>query len=643
MRHLSIDIETFSDIDIQKAGAYRYAQSEQFRIMLFAYSFDGEEVQVVDLENGEEIPHFILTALQDKDFIKHAYNAAFEWYCLNRAGIKTPLDQWQCTMVHAMYLSLPAGLANTGEALGIPEDKKKSAVGKQLIRYFCVKPYKPDAVKWKAFKEYNRQDVVSEMEIENRLSGFPVPELEWERWRQDIAMNAYGVKVDTELVNGAIKIQEQCEEELLNEAVRLTQLENPNSPTQLLNWVNAQGYPLENTQKATIESALKEDLPLKVRRILEIRQQLGKTSVKKYEAMTNTIGEGDRVRGISQFYGASKTGRFSGRLVQMQNLPRNYLEPLAETRDCVKRQDYETLKLLFDSIPDTLSQLIRTAFIPSTGNQFVVADFSAIEARVIAWLAKETWVQEVFATHGKIYEATASQMFHVPIEKISKGNPEYTLRQKGKVATLALGYQGGTNALISMGALKMGLSEDELPEIVDRWRAANQRIVALWSAVGSYALRTVRDGRARQVNDLIFRMEQDLKNGLRFLTIELPSKRKLFYCKPYIGLNQFGGESLYFYTQNQATKKWEESSTFGGKLVENIVQGIARDCLCETLDRITSKGYRIVFHVHDEVIVDAGMDLTVEELCSIMAEPIPWAKGLILKGAGFSGQFYQKD
>ena len=643
MRHLSIDIETFSDIDIQKAGAYRYAQSEQFRIMLFAYSFDGEEVQVVDLENGEEIPHFILTALQDKEVIKHAYNAAFEWYCLNRAGIKTPLDQWQCTMVHAMYLSLPAGLANTGEALGIPEDKKKSAVGKQLIRYFCVKPYKPDAVKWKAFKEYNRQDVVSEMEIENRLSGFPVPEIEWERWRQDIAMNAYGVKVDTELVNGAIKIQEQCEEELLNGAVRLTQLENPNSPTQLLNWVNAQGYPLENTQKATIESALKEDLPLKVRRVLEIRQQLGKTSVKKYEAMTNTIGEGDRVRGISQFYGASKTGRFSGRLVQMQNLPRNYLEPLAETRECVKRQDYETLKLLFDSIPDTLSQLIRTAFIPSTGNQFVVADFSAIEARVIAWLAKETWVQEVFATHGKIYEATASQMFHVPIEKIAKGNPEYALRQKGKVATLALGYQGGTNALISMGALKMGLSEDELPEIVDRWRAANQRIVALWSAVGSYALRTVRDGRARQVNDLIFRMEQDLKNGLRFLTIELPSKRKLLYCKPYIGLNQFGRESLYFYTQNQTTKKWEESSTFGGKLVENIVQGIARDCLCETLDRITSKGYRIVFHVHDEVIVDAGMDLTVEELCSIMAEPIPWAKGLILKGAGFSGQFYQKD
>ena len=643
MRHLSIDIETFSDIDIQKAGAYRYAQSEQFRIMLFAYSFDGEEVQVIDLENGEEIPHFILTALQDKEVIKHAYNAAFEWYCLNRAGIKTPLDQWQCTMVHAMYLSLPAGLANTGEALGIQEDKKKSAVGKQLIRYFCVKPYKPDAVKWKAFKEYNRQDVVSEMEIENLLSGFPVPELEWERWRQDIAMNAYGVKVDTELVNGAIKIQERCEEELFTEAIRLTQLENPNSPAQLLNWVDAQGYALKNTQKATIESALKEDLPLKVRRVLEIRQQLGKTSVKKYEAMANTIGEGNRVRGISQFYGASKTGRFSGRLVQMQNLPRNYLEPLAETRECVKRQDYETLKLLFDSIPDTLSQLIRTAFIPSTGNQFVVADFSAIEARVIAWLAKETWVQEVFATHGKIYEATASQMFHIPIEKISKGNPEYALRQKGKVATLALGYQGGTNALISMGALKMGLSEDELPEIVARWRAANQRIVALWSSVGSYALRTVRDGRARQVNGLIFRMEQDLKNGLRFLTIELPSKRKLFYCKPYIGLSQFGGESLYFYTQNQTTKKWEESSTFGGKLVENIVQGIARDCLCETLDRITSKGYKIVFHVHDEVIVDAGMDLTVEELCSIMAEPIPWAKGLILKGAGFSGQFYQKD
>ena len=642
MKHLSIDIETSSDVDIRKCGAFKYAESEAFRIMLLAYAFDDEPVEVIDLEKGKEIPLFLLQALQDKEVIKHAYNATFEWLCLNRMGYATPIEQWQCTMIHAMYLGFPAGLEATGEAVGLPEDKKKLAVGRQLIKYFCLGPYKPDADKWNLFKDYNLKDVEAERAIERKLSSFPVPELEWERWRRDVLMNYTGVGVDLELVTGALAIQEESVQRLTNEAIALTGLDNPNSPTQLLEWVNAQGIELKSIQKKDVQDALSGNLPPNVRRALEIRQQLGKTSVKKYDAILACVCKDERVRGISRFYGA-RTGRFSGRLVQMQNLPRNYLEPLEDVREIVKARDYETLDLIYPSIADTLSQLIRTAFIPSTGNQFVVADFSAIEARVIAWLAKETWVQEVFATHGKIYEATASQMFHVPIEKISKGNPEYALRQKGKVATLALGYQGGTNALISMGALKMGLSEEELPEIVARWRAANQRIVALWSAVGSYALRTVRDGRARQVNDLIFRMEQDLKNGLRFLTIELPSKRKLFYCKPYIGLNQFGGESLYFYAQNQTTKKWEESSTFGGKLVENIVQGIARDCLCETLDRITSKGYRIVFHVHDEVIVDAGMDLTVEELCSIMAEPIPWAKGLILKGAGFSGQFYQKD
>ena len=642
MQHLSIDIETSSDVDIRKCGAFKYAESEAFHIMLLAYAFDDEPVHVIDLEKGEEMPLFLLQALQDKEVIKHAYNATFEWLCLNRMGYETPIEQWQCTMIHAMYLGFPAGLEATGEAVGLPEDKKKLAVGRQLIRYFCSGKYKPDTDKWNLFKEYNMKDVEAERAIERKLSSFPVPALEWERWRRDVLMNYYGVGVDMDLVTGALAIQEESVQRLTNEAVALTGLENPNSPSQMLNWVNAQGVELKSIQKKDVQTALSGDLPPKVRRALEIRQQLGKTSVKKYDAILSSVCKDERVRGISQFYGA-RTGRFSGRLVQMQNLPRNYLEPLADVREIVKARNYEVLDLIYSSIADTLSQLIRTAFIPSTGNQFVVADFSAIEARVIAWLARETWVQEVFATHGKIYEATASQMFHVPIEKIVKGNPEYALRQKGKVATLALGYQGGTNALISMGALKMGLSEEELPEIVARWRAANQRIVALWSSVGSYALRTVRDGRARQVNDLIFRMEQDLKHGLRFLTIELPSKRKLFYCKPYIGLNQFGSESLFFYTQNQTTKKWEESSTFGGKLVENIVQGIARDCLCETLDRITSKGYKIVFHVHDEVIVDAGMDLTVEELCSIMAEPIPWAKGLILKGAGFSGQFYQKD
>lgn len=641
MRHLSIDIETSSDVDIRKCGAFKYAESEAFRIMLLAYAFDDEPVEVIDLEKGEEIPLFLLQALQDKEVIKHAYNATFEWLCLNQVGYKTPIEQWQCTMIHAMYLGFPAGLEATGEAVGLPEDKKKLAVGRQLIKYFCLGPYKPDADKWNLFKDYNLKDVEAERAIEKKLSSFPVPELEWGRWRRDVLMNYTGVGVDMELVSGALAIQEESVQRLTNEAVALTGLDNPNSPTQLLEWVNAQGIELKSIQKKDVQDALSGNLPPKVRRALEIRQQLGKTSVKKYDAILACVCKDERVRGISQFYGA-RTGRFSGRLVQMQNLPRNYLEPLADVREIVKARDYETLDLIYPSIADTLSQLIRTAFVPKNGKKYVVADFSAIEARVIAWLAREEWVNQVFATHGKIYEATASQMFHVPIEKIVKGNPEYALRQKGKVATLALGYQGGTNALISMGALDMGLSEEELPEIVTRWRAANKNIVRLWYKVGECALATTKDGRARTYNGLIFRLEEDLNNGLRFLTIELPSKRKLFYCKPFAGAGRFG-DVLTFFSQNQTTKKWGEEQTFGGKLVENIVQAIARDCLCVTLDRIAEQSLQPVFHVHDEIIVEADESLTVEELCDIFAIPIPWAKGLILKGAGFDGYFYQKD
>nr|DAN70535.1 MAG TPA: DNA polymerase I [Caudoviricetes sp.] len=641
MKHLSIDIETSSDVDIRKCGAFKYAESEAFRIMLLAYAFDDEPVEVIDLEKGEEIPLFLLQALQDKEVIKHAYNASFEWLCLNRVGYKTPIEQWQCTMIHAMYLGFPAGLEATGEAVGLPEDKKKLAIGRQLIKYFCLGPYKPDADKWNLFKDYNKKDVEAERAIEKKLSSFPVPELEWGRWRRDVLMNYTGVGVDLELVTGALAVQEESVQRLTNEAIALTGLENPNSPTQLLEWVNAQGTELKSIQKKDVQDALSGNLPPNVRRALEIRQQLGKTSVKKYDAILACVCEDERVRGISQFYGA-RTGRFSGRLVQMQNLPRNYLEPLEDVREIVKARDYETLDLIYPSIADTLSQLIRTAFVPKDGKKYVVADFSAIEARVIAWLAREEWVNQVFATHGKIYEATASQMFHVPIEKIVKGNPEYALRQKGKVATLALGYQGGTNALISMGALSMGLSEEELPEIVTRWRNANKNIVRLWYKVGECALATTKDGRARTYNGLIFRLEEDLNNGLRFLTIELPSKRKLFYCKPFAGAGLFG-EVLTFFSQNQTTKKWGEEQTFGGKLVENIVQAIARDCLCVTLDRIAEQNLQPVFHVHDEIIVEADESLTVEELCDIFAIPIPWAKGLILKGAGFDGYFYQKD
>ena len=641
MKHLSIDIETSSAVDIRKCGAFKYAESEAFRIMLLAYAFDDEPVEVIDLEKGEEIPLFLLQALQDKEVIKHAYNATFEWLCLNQVGYKTPIEQWQCTMIHAMYLGFPAGLEATGEAVGLPEDKKKLAVGRQLIKYFCLGPYKPDADKWNLFKDYNLKDVEAERAIERKLSSFPVPELEWGRWRRDVLMNYTGVGVDMELVTGALAIQEESVQRLTNEAVALTGLENPNSPSQLLEWVNDQGVELKSIQKKDVQDALSGDLPPKVRRALEIRQQLGKTSVKKYDAILACVCKDERVRGISQFYGA-RTGRFSGRLVQMQNLPRNYLEPLEDVREIVKARDYETLDLIYPSIADTLSQLIRTAFVPKNGKKYVVADFSAIEARVIAWLAREEWVNQVFATHGKIYEATASQMFHVPIEKICKGNPEYALRQKGKVATLALGYQGGTNALISMGALDMGLSEEELPEIVDRWRSANKNIVRLWYEVGECALATTKDGRARTYNGLIFRLEEDLNNGLRFLTIELPSKRKLFYCKPFAGAGRFG-DVLTFFSQNQTTKKWGEEQTFGGKLVENIVQAIARDCLCVTLDRIAERHLQPVFHVHDEIIVEADESLTVDALCDIFALPIPWAKGLILKGAGFDGYFYQKD
>lgn len=643
MRQLSIDIETSSDVDIRKCGAFKYAESEAFRIMLLAYAFDDEPVEVIDLEKGEEMPLFLLQALQDKEVIKHAYNASFEWICLNRVGFKTPIEQWQCTMIHAMYLGFPAGLEATGEAVGLPEDKKKLAVGRQLIRYFCLGPYKPDEDKWNLFKDYNKKDVEAERAIEKKLSSYPVPELEWRRWRRDVLMNSYGVGVDLQLVTGALAIQEESVERLTEEAIQLTGLSNPNSPSQLLEWVNNQGVELKSIQKADVQEALSEDLPSNVRRALEIRQQLGKTSVKKYDAILACVCKDERVRGISQFYGASKTGRFSGRLVQMQNLPRNYLEPLEDVREIVKARDYDTLDLIYPSIADTLSQLIRTAFVPKNGKKYVVADFSAIEARVIAWLAREDWVNQVFATHGRIYEATASQMFHVPIEKITKGNPEYALRQKGKVATLALGYQGGTNALISMGALSMGLLEEELPDIVTRWRNANKNIVRLWYKVGECALATTKDGRARTYNGLIFRLEEDLNNGLRFLTIELPSKRKLFYCKPFAGIGRFGNEVLTFFSQNQTTKKWGEEQTFGGKLVENIVQAIARDCLCVTLDRIAEQSLQPVFHVHDEIIVEADESLTVDALCDIFALPIPWAKGLILKGAGFDGYFYQKD
>ena len=658
MHHLSIDIETRSSVEIGKAGLYKYAQSPDFGILLLAYSLDDAPVAIVDLTAGEKVPGDVLEALLDARTVKHAYNAAFEWYCLNRMGYTTPLEQWKCTMAHGLYCGYTAGLDATGKAIGLPQDKQKLAVGKALIRYFCTpcKPTKSNGgrgwnlpehapEKWALFKDYCKQDVVTEKEILRRLELFPVPEEEEKLWQMDVRMNAYGVRVDRGLIAGALAVNERSEEELTGQAVAITGLSNPNSPVQLLKWLEKQGTALPDLRKETVAEALAgpDSLTEDVRQVLEIRQQLGKTSVKKYEAMEAACCSDERVRGLTQYYGANRTGRWSGRLVQMQNLPRNYLGTLDCARKLVKSGNYEGVKLLYGNVPDTLSQLIRTAFIPSEGYKFVVADFSAIEARVIAWLAGEQWVNEVFATHGKIYEATASQMFGVPVEKIVKGNPEYALRQKGKVATLALGYQGGVNSLISMGALNMGLTEDELPEIVDRWRQANPRIVDLWYQVGNAALAVMETAQPQAIRGLIFTLEGDLLYGQSFLTVRLPSGRKLFYPKPFLKENQFGRPAVHYYTVGQQTKKWEVTSTYGGKLTENIVQAIARDCLAETLKRIDARGLQVVFHVHDEVIIDAPMGTTVEEICSLMAEPIPWAPGLILKGAGFESNYYRKD
>lgn len=656
-KHLSIDIETKSSVDIGKAGLYRYAQSEDFEVLLFAYQLDAEEVNIVDLAQGEQIPEDVQLMLKDASVVKHAYNAAFEWYCLNRVGYETPLDQWRCTMIHGLYCGYTAGLDATGKAIGLPQDKQKLTTGKALIRYFCVpcKPTKSNGnrtcnlprhapEKWELFKEYCKQDVVTEHEIWKRLNYFPVPEEEQKLWQQDIRMNVFGVKVDVALTEGALVIDSLSVQELTEEAVRITGLTNPNSPTQLTEWLRIQTEDeIQNLTKDTVSELLQREYPQPVKRMLEIRKQLGKTSVKKYVAMETAKGTDDRIRGLTQFYGANRTGRWAGRLVQMQNLPRNYLSTLDYARNLVKAKNYEGIRLLYGNVPDTLSQLIRTAFIPSKGNKFVVADFSAIEARVIAWLAGEQWVNEVFATHGKIYEATASQMFHVPIEKIIKGNPEYGLRQKGKVATLALGYQGGTAALIAMGALNMGLTEEELPDIVQRWRSANPRIRDLWYAVEQAALTTMQTAQPQGINGLIFRYEGELMYGQSFLTVQLPSGRKLFYPKPFLKENQFGKMAIHYYTVGQQTRKWEVTSTYGGKMTENIVQAIARDCLAETLRRIDKLGLQVVFHVHDEVIIDAPMDLTVEEVCNLMAEPISWAPGLLLRGAGFESTYYMKD
>lgn len=503
--------------------------------------------------------------------------------------------------------------------------------------------------KWELFKQYNQQDVVTEMEIERRLSFWPVPDEIQRQWEQDITINERGVGLDTQLVEGALECSEITTARLTKEAVSLSGLDNPNSVSQLTSWLeNETGFEIDSLTKSTVSGLLNRNLESEnVRRMLEIRQELGKTSVKKYAAMETAVCEDNRVRGLLQFYGANRTGRWAGRIIQPQNLPRTRLHgaELSAARSWVKKREVDKIDLLAGPVPDILSQLIRTALVPAPGKRFIDADFSAIEARVIAWLAGEEWVLDVFRTHGKIYEACASQMFGVPIEKIKKGNPEYELRQKGKVATLALGYQGSTGALINMGALEMGIPEEELPDIVQRWRASNKRIQDLWYSMENAAVDTVKTGRTNAVRGLLLRIEGNRERY--FLTIQLPSGRKLFYAQPKLGQNRFGRESLQYLGMNQTTKKWEAIETYGGKLVENCVQAVARDCLAENIGKLEASGCPVVFHVHDEVIIEKDIsgpaEKELERVCGIMSQPIPWAPGLPLNADGWVGDYYTKD
>ena len=565
-------------------------------------------------------------------------------------------------MFHGLYCGYTAGLDATGKALGLPQDKQKLNTGKALIRYFCI-PCKPtkangqrtrnlpyhDTAKWELFKEYCRQDVVTEMEIERRLSAFPVPDWVQHQWETDLIINARGVAVDMELVSGALYLDATSRQQLTEEALRISGLSNPNSVAQLSAWLQDEiGEEVTDLRKDTVARLLGRDgnSPL-VNRMLEIRQELGKTSTKKYDAIEAAVCEDGRVRGLLQFYGANRTGRWAGRLVQVQNLPRTYTEPLDLARELVKGRKLDALRLIYGSVPDTLSQLIRTAFVAPEGHVLIDADFSAIEARVISWLAKEQWRLEVFRTHGKIYEASASQMFGVPLELIKKGRPEYALRQKGKVAELALGYQGSTGALITMGALDMGLTEEELPDIVSRWREANKRIRDLWYSMDNAAVQVITEGGSTGVNGLLLAREYDYDNGTDCLTIRLPSGRKLYYISPGIGQNEWGRPSISYMGMDQKTKRWKRIETYGGKLVENCVQAIARDCLALSIDRLEAAGLPVVFHVHDEVVIDVAPwdteDAMLSTVCSIMGEPVPWAPDLPLKAAGWVGYYFTKD
>ncbi len=662
MKTLSIDIETYSDIPLQKSGMYRYCESPNFEILLFGYSADSGPVQVVDLACGEKIPADVLDALTDDAVTKWAFNASFERVCLSRylrdLGIsldpfhdKHPLSQevarflnpesWRCSMVWAATMGLPLSLEGVGSVLGL--EKQKLTEGKELIKFFCQpcaptktngqrtrnRPFHaPD--KWDAFKRYNLRDVETEMGIQQRLAKFPVPDQVWEEYHIDQEINDRGVRLDMELVRSAIDMDTRSRHELTTAMKRMTALENPNSVQQMKQWLSDNGMETKSLDKKVVAELLK-DAPAELREVLSLRQQLAKSSVRKYQAMENTVCSDSRARGMFQFFGAARTGRFSGRNIQLQNLPQNHLPDLAEARALVRTGDFDAVKLLYEDVPDTLSQLIRTAFIPKDGAQFLVADFSAIEARVIAWYAGETWRQKVFEKGGDIYCASASQMFKVPVEKHGINGH---LRQKGKIAELALGYGGSVGALKAMGAIEMGLTEDELPPLVDAWRQSNPRIVEFWWAVDRAVMEAVRYKHSTSSYGLTF----SCRSGMLFIT--LPSGRNLAYVKPKIGTNKFGGECIT-YEGVGATKKWERLDSYGPKFVENIVQATARDILCYAMR--TLRCCSIVMHIHDELVIEADPSMSLDAVCEQMGRTPPWATGLLLRADGYATPFYKKD
>ena len=645
MKSISIDIETFSSVPLAKAGVYKYAESEDFEILLFGYSVDRGEVQIVDLANGEEIPKEILAALTDEFVRKWTFNAMFERVCLSRhLGIHLKPNAWRSSMIWAATLGLPLSLKDVGAVLRL--DRQKLEEGKDLIRYFCVpcKATKSNggrtrnlpmdaSEKWELFKAYNKRDVETEMEIQARLQKFPVSESEWENYVIDQEINDRGISVDTTFVSQAIRCDERSKVICLERAQNLTGLANPNSSLQLMDWLRGKGLSVESLAKSEVSKMLKTAVG-DVREVLELRQRLAKTSVKKYMAMEAVTGADHRARGLFQFYGASRTGRFAGRLIQLQNLPQNHLAQLKEVRTLVKNGDFDLLDMLYDSTSDVLSQLIRTSFVPRPGCRFIVADYAAIEARVLAWLAGEQWVLDVFRKHGDIYCETASRMFHCKVEKHGENAD---LRQKGKQAVLSCGYGGSVGALIAMGAVESGMKEEELQPLVDLWRASNPHIVQFWWDVD----RAVKTCVKRRVEVETHGIRCAYKSGVLF--IRLPSGRELAYVKPRIGENRFGGESVT-YEGLGMTKKWERIETFGGKLVENITQATARDLLVFAMKQLRNRGFDIVMHVHDEIVLEVPHGVSsVEEICSIMAENPPWAKGLPLKADGYECEYYRKD